>query len=213
MERPDDVRSSQKSPIDTAGPRDDTSRPTISVTSPTQGSSSIEAVSVISSCNMLSIQLVDQSAFNFSQLRFYRSVQNALRGLEKDFAGFQTGIRRHYEILRRPALLQRLADQAFERRMQAHAVYLTGLYFRESGFHQARKCVGIDGDFAVNHASGDRDGKMDQILGGLVADNFFQPRELRESLRKTFHRRTNLFFGLLPAGRRAFYKRLAAQLV
>src|SRR6202049_1018394 len=141
MERPDDVRTSQKSPIDTTGPRDATSRPTMSVTSPTQGSSSISAACGIRRCRgvlievaILSVELVDQSAFNFSQLCFHRSVQNALRGFEEDFTGFQSGVRRQHQILRRSALLQRLADQALERRMQSHAVNLPGLDLHESRF-------------------------------------------------------------------------------
>src|ERR1700680_66153 len=156
MEPPDDVRTSQKSPIDTTGPRDATSRPTMSVTWPTQGSSSISAVSRISSCNILSIQLVEQAAFNFRQLRFHRSVKITLRGLKENFTGLEGRIRHQHKILRCAALFQRLSYQAFDCGVHAHAVYFSGLDLHESRLDQARKRVGIDCYLSVDNACRDR---------------------------------------------------------
>ena len=91
IDRPEAVRTSTKSPIDTTGPRDAMSSPTISVTSPIQGSTSMPGTCGTNSRieklggAILALQLVDQSALDFAQLRFHRRVQDALRSLEENF--------------------------------------------------------------------------------------------------------------------------------
>src|SRR5580658_4169528 len=120
IERPEEVRTSQKSPIEVTGPREAISSPTISVTSPIQGSSSMAGTCRISSpmavlavAAMLSPQLVDQAALDLGHLRIHRCIQDALRGLEKDLARIQAGIRHQHQVFRRSGLFQIFADQAF----------------------------------------------------------------------------------------------------
>ncbi len=120
MERPEEVRTSQKSPMETTGPREAIRSPTISVTSPTQGSNSISGVCWIKDPRgelravlILGTQLVDQAAFNLAQLGVDGSIQQALRGIEEQFAGIQSRIGGQNQVLRRAALLQALSQQRF----------------------------------------------------------------------------------------------------
>src|ERR1035438_3381078 len=134
MERPEEVRTSQKSPMETTGPREAISSPTISVTSPTQGNNSTSEVcwikdpsGEVEAVAILGTQLVDQAAFNLAQLGIDGSVQQALRSVEKQFAGIQSRIGGQNQVLGRAALLQALSHQRFQAGMHAHAADLTGL--------------------------------------------------------------------------------------
>src|ERR1035441_7876607 len=118
MERPEEVRTSQKSPMETTGPREAISSPTISVTSPTQGNNSTSEVCCIKdprgelrAALILGTQLVDQAAFNLAQLGIDGSVQQALRSIEKQFAGIQSRIGGQKQVLRRAALRMRFGKQ------------------------------------------------------------------------------------------------------
>src|SRR5579862_1633983 len=130
IDRLDDVLTSTKSPIETTGPREAISRPTISVTSPIQGSTSSSGTCGINSRievlagAMLSLQLVDQAALDFAQLSFHGSIQDALRGLEINFGRFEAGIGHQNQVFGRAGLIEQLANETFQRRMHAHAVDL-----------------------------------------------------------------------------------------
>src|ERR1700722_3165046 len=193
MERPDAVRISTKSPVETTGPRDAMSRPTTSVTSPIQGSTSIAGTCGIKSRMdvlggaILSFQLVDQPALNLAQLRFHRSVQNALRGLKENFRGLQVRIRRQHQVFGRAGLFQQFTHQRFQRGMHAHAVNLARLQFRKRGLDQAGQRVRIHHHFAMDHTRGNGGGQMHQILHRFFANVFAQPRQHAERLSQALH--------------------------
>src|SRR5271166_6496895 len=136
MDRPEEVRTSQKSPIEATGPREAISSPTISVTSPIQGRISIDGTCSTSSPiavvdGILSPQPVDQATFDLGQLSIHGSIQDTLRGFKKYFTGLQAGIHHQDQVLRRSGLLEIFADQVFERRVHADAADFAGLELLE----------------------------------------------------------------------------------
>src|SRR3984885_5420169 len=219
IERPEAVRTSTKSPIDTTGPRDAMSSPTISVTSPIQGSTSMPGTCGTNSrierlgSAILALQLVDQSALDFAQLRLHRRVQDALRGFEENFRGFQIRIRRQRQILWRAHLLQQLANQRLQCWMHAHAVDLARLQFRKRSLDQPGQRIRIHGHFAMNHAPRNRRRQVYQVLNGFLANAFAQTRQRVQRIRQPLHGGTKLILRLLPSSRQTFGVSVAPRLI
>jgi hypothetical protein len=179
--RPVEARISQKSPMATLGPRDSTSRPTTSVTTPVQRMRS------------MAVELVDigreeifgesasaggrQAALDFLKLRSTEAsrlpsasqrspCRNRARGIADDF---------HMAEAR---LAQTGADQPTCAGMHPDAGETSDSATVESGEDQALQGFGIDGEFAVHDAFGDGQGEFDQVGFGLTANAITQVGEI-----------------------------------
>ena len=219
MERPEEVRTSQKSPMETTGPREAISSPTISVTSPIHGSTSIRETCWIEDpigelealpyyCSNLSIRPRSIS-------RNWVSTDASSRPCEvskNNFAGIQSWIGGQHQVLGRTALLQALSNQRFQARMHAHAVDLAGLKLRECRFHQTGQRVRIDDYLAVNHARRDQRGQPHQVLQRFFAKRFAQAREFGQVAGHFFEGWKDLLLGILAAGGYAFLEGFPARL-
>ena len=93
----------------------------------------------------------------------------------KPRAGLRFGSRRQNQVLRRAGLFQQLANQWFQCRMHAHAVNLARLQLRKRRLDQPSQGVRIHGHFAMNHARGNRDRQMHQVLNGFLSNALPQP--------------------------------------
>ena len=123
---------------------------------------------------------------------------------KKTSDGLETGLRHQHQVLRRAGLFQQFANQRFQRGMHAHAVDLARLQFRKRRLDQPAQGIRIHGHFAMDHACGNRDRQVHQVLDGFLTNVFPQAGQRAERLRQALHGGTKLFFGLLASGRQTF---------
>jgi len=97
--------------------------------------------------------------------------------------------------------------------MHPNALYLARLEFQESCFDQTDERIGIQRHFAMDDASGDRNGQTNQIVSGFFPDLIANPSQFHQAPRQAIHRRTDLILRLTAACRNTRRKSFSSGLL
>ncbi len=112
---------------------------------------------------------VDESALNFIELCFDGRIELAAGCLEKQGTGAEGRVGDDLKSPGQIQALDELTDRGEAPRIGAELVDLTLIEPLKGSFHKPCEGVGVDGEFAVQDATGNRDGEADQVFLCLTA--------------------------------------------